>query len=99
MPNGACRLCMVEIEGERRSVASCCYSVYDGMKVNTITEKIVNYRKLTLQFIISDYPLDCMYVKKVGNAYLKNMRMNMALNKLNIMEKEPKGETEMDLLL
>ena len=31
LPNGACRLCIVEVKGEKRPVASCCYPVYDVM--------------------------------------------------------------------
>ncbi|MCS7180214.1 MAG: 2Fe-2S iron-sulfur cluster-binding protein, partial [bacterium] len=64
IPNGACRLCIVEVKGEKRPIISCAYPIYEGIKVYTNTEKIINYRKLTLQLLISDHPLDCMTCEK-----------------------------------
>ncbi|MCM8807313.1 MAG: formate dehydrogenase subunit alpha [Candidatus Omnitrophica bacterium] len=71
LPNGSCRLCIVEVEGEKRPVASCTYPVFEGMKVYTNTEKIINFRKLTLQLIVSDHPLDCMTCEKSGDCLLE----------------------------
>ena len=51
---GACRLCVVEIgEGERKKVvASCLYPIYEGLVVETETEKINNYRRIILNLLM-----------------------------------------------
>ncbi|MDW8056574.1 MAG: formate dehydrogenase subunit alpha [Elusimicrobiota bacterium] len=71
LPYGACRLCIVEVEGEKKPVASCCYPVYDGMKVFTNTKKIQELRKITLELLISDHPLDCIICEKSGECLLE----------------------------
>lgn len=50
---GACRICVVEIEGVRNLQTSCTYPVFDGMKVYTNTAKIREARKLNLELILS----------------------------------------------
>jgi formate dehydrogenase alpha subunit len=82
MPNGACRLCIVEVKGERRPVASCCFPVYDGMEIFTQTEKIRELRKLTLQLIISDHPLDCMTCEKSGECLLEKYAYEYGIKKV-----------------
>lgn len=83
IPNGACRLCLVEVEKERRPVASCAYRVYDGMKVYTDTEKLRDYRKITLQLIISDHPLDCMTCEKSGDCLLEKYAYQYGIKKID----------------
>ena len=51
---GSCRLCVVEIgEGERKKVvASCLYHIYEGLVVETETDKINNYRRIILNLLM-----------------------------------------------
>ncbi|MGC8976282.1 MAG: formate dehydrogenase subunit alpha [Candidatus Ratteibacteria bacterium] len=82
IPNGACRLCIVEVKGEKRPVASCTYPVYDGMEVFTDTEKIKNLRTITLQLILSDHPLDCMTCEKSGECLLEKYAYEYGIKKV-----------------
>jgi len=82
LPNGACRLCIVEVKGEKRPVASCCYPVYDGMEVFTSTQKIINLRKTILELIISDHPLDCMTCEKSGECLLEKYAYEYGIKKI-----------------
>ena len=50
-PYGACRMCMVEIEGQKRPVASCVYPVKEGLKVRTDTEKVRKIRKMIIELL------------------------------------------------
>jgi len=50
-PYGACRMCMVEIEGLKRPVASCVYPVKEGIRVQTNTEKIRKIRKMIIELL------------------------------------------------
>ena len=53
-PFGACRLCVVEIEGARNPVASCTTKATTGMVVTTATEPIEKYRKTLLEMVVSE---------------------------------------------
>jgi ferredoxin len=51
---GACRMCLVKIEGKRGLIPSCCTQIEDGMIVTTEDEEIENLRKSILQMIIAE---------------------------------------------
>ena len=53
-PDGNCRACMVEIEGERVLAPSCCRSAEDGMVVNTESERAVKSQRMVLELLSSD---------------------------------------------
>ena len=55
-PFGACRLCVVDIEGIRNPVASCTTKATPGMKVNTATDRVERHRKTLLEMIASENP-------------------------------------------
>lgn len=56
-PSGACRLCMVQIEGGRE-VAACSTPATEGMRVQTATPRIESQRKLILQLLADTHPAD-----------------------------------------
>jgi len=53
-PFGGCRLCVVEVEGERSPVASCTRAAEEGMVVRTRTEEIERHRKTLLEMVVSE---------------------------------------------
>jgi formate dehydrogenase major subunit len=55
-PDGNCRACMVEIEGERTLAASCCRKPTPGMAVQTASSRAVQARKLVMELLIADQP-------------------------------------------
>ena len=55
-PHGACRLCMVEVDGCSRPVASCSAHVSDGMVIHTDTAALRNLRKTNLSLLAAHYP-------------------------------------------
>ena len=72
-PVGACRLCLVEVEGMRGPVASCTTPVSDGMKVATNTERVLDARRFIVEMLVSCHPLDCMTCEKTGDCVLQNL--------------------------
>lgn len=69
---GACRMCVVEVEGMRALVASCCTPVRDGMVVHTDTERVHTARKINLNLLLANHPLDCLTCEKNGNCRLQD---------------------------
>ena len=55
-PDGNCRACVVEIEGERTLAPSCCRSATPGMKVQTNSERAVKSQKMVLEMLLADLP-------------------------------------------
>ena len=72
---GACRICMVEADEGRgaRLVASCVYPITEGMKVYTNTPKVIEYRKKTLQLILSDHDKKCLSCVRSGKCELQKL--------------------------
>src|SRR6202158_5050924 len=55
-PDGNCRVCMVEIEGERVLAASCIRTPTAGMKVRTQTERAKTARRMVMELLLTDQP-------------------------------------------
>lgn len=60
-PTGACRLCVVEVEGQRGLVPSCATPVREGMKVLTHSPRAVRARKTIVELLVANHPDDCLY--------------------------------------
>ncbi|MCD6575134.1 formate dehydrogenase subunit alpha [Candidatus Aerophobetes bacterium] len=79
-PLSSCRLCVVEVEGMEKLVTSCSYPVREGMKVKTDTERVRKARKLILELLISNHPLDCMTCEKSGNCLLEKYAYELGVS-------------------
>jgi NADH-quinone oxidoreductase subunit G len=77
-PVGACRQCIVEVEGQRKPVASCTTTVADGMVVKTqLTSPVAEKaQKGTLELLLINHPLDCPVCDKGGECPLQNQSMS-----------------------
>jgi NADH dehydrogenase/NADH:ubiquinone oxidoreductase subunit G len=67
---GACRLCVVEVEGSRTLVPSCATKVKDGMVIKTHTQRVTDSRKLSLQLLIANHP-SCLKCNRNGDCVLQ----------------------------
>ncbi|MBU0512233.1 MAG: (2Fe-2S)-binding protein [Chloroflexi bacterium] len=72
-PEGACRICLVEIEKQRNLQPACTFPVSDGLVVHTKTPRAIQARKFSLELLISDHPLDCMTCDSTGNCLLQDL--------------------------
>ncbi len=74
-PVGACRMCLVEIEGMPKLQAACTLTVADGMVVHTAatSEKAADGQSATLEFILVNHPLDCPVCDKGGECPLQDL--------------------------
>lgn len=72
-PHGACRLCIVEIEGMRRPVTSCTTPAEQGMVVTTGSVHLERLRRTTVELLLSDHPNDCMVCIRAGSCTLQEL--------------------------
>lgn len=68
---GSCRVCLVEIEGMSRPMASCTFPVYEGMVVHTSTPEIRDTRKTIVELLLDNHPEDCQTCERDGNCELQ----------------------------
>ena len=68
---GACRLCLVEIEGARALQAACVSTVGEGMVVKTNTDKLRSQRKLNLELLLSNHNRECTTCPRSKNCELQ----------------------------
>ena len=68
---GACRLCMVEIEGGGAPRAACATEAATGMVVRTESDVVVEMRRTLLDLLLSNHPLDCMICESAGACKLQ----------------------------
>ena len=84
---GACRMCIVEVEGARGFVTSCVMPVSEGMVVRTNTKAIREARKVTLELLLSNHVKECLTCVRSGNCELQTLA-----KKLNVQGIEFEGE-------
>jgi NADH dehydrogenase/NADH:ubiquinone oxidoreductase subunit G len=74
-PVGACRMCLVEVEGMPKLQAGCTLSAQDGMVVKTArtSEQAAEGQNATLEFILVNHPLDCPVCDKGGECPLQDL--------------------------
>jgi NADH-quinone oxidoreductase subunit G len=77
-PAGACRQCLVDVEGQRKPVASCTQPVADGMVVRTqLTSEVAKKaQEGIMEFLLINHPLDCPMCDKGGECPLQNQAMS-----------------------
>jgi NADH-quinone oxidoreductase subunit G len=69
----ACRMCLVEVEKMPKMMTACTLPVSEGMVVRTETEQVKQARKYTLEFLLTNHPLDCPVCDKGGECELQDM--------------------------
>ncbi|ABR31445.1 ferredoxin [Thermosipho melanesiensis] len=72
-PIGACRVCVVEIEGARTLQPACTTKITDGMKIKTNSDRVENAVKFNLSLIMANHPNDCMYCEADQRCELKKL--------------------------
>ncbi|MCH9697134.1 MAG: formate dehydrogenase subunit alpha [Gammaproteobacteria bacterium] len=92
-PDGNCRACVVEIEGERVLAPSCWRKPADGMKVTTNSERAVKSQKLVLELLASDMP------EQSQSPYRKDSELDFWTQKMNVGQPrfEQRLQTTQDL--
>src|SRR5215831_17973313 len=69
----ACRMCLVEVEKMPKLMTACTLPVSEGMVVRTETAQVAQARKYTLEFLLTNQPLDCPVCDKGGECELQDM--------------------------
>jgi len=96
-PVGACRMCLVEIEGIPKLQTSCSTPVKDGMVVHTQTPRVRAAQHAIVEFLLINHPLDCPVCDKGGECPLQDITFGWGLGRSRFIE--PKRHFEKPLAL
>ncbi|MEW5725191.1 MAG: 2Fe-2S iron-sulfur cluster-binding protein, partial [Thermodesulfobacteriota bacterium] len=83
-PYGGCRLCVVEVDGAPRLVASCVTPVRNGMEVVTSNERIIEARRTILEFLFSEKNHFCMFCAQSGDCELQDLAYEYQMDHLTV---------------
>lgn len=67
-PRANCRMCVVEVEGMRTLQPACATAVREGMRIQTMSPRVVASRKTTLELILADHAVDCHHCLRIGSS-------------------------------
>ncbi len=80
-PSGACRMCVVDVEGQRSLVPSCAFPVAAGMKVRTHSARAVDARKTLVELLLANHPDDCLYCSRSGSCELQALAQQLGVRR------------------
>jgi iron-only hydrogenase group A len=92
-PQGACRVCVVEVEGSKNLVASCAAPAANGMKVHTNTLAVREARRTVVELLLSEHNGDCKICDRSDDCELRNLATQLQINEI-----EYTGETTQQTL-
>jgi len=89
-PVGACRLCIVEVSGVGRLLPACTTPVQDGMSVTTNSEKLLQYRRIALEFLLSERNHQCAVCVSNTHCELQTMAQKLGVTSVRYTYAYPK---------
>ena len=87
-PVGACRMCLVEIEGIPKLQTSCSTPVREGMVVHTRTEQVKEAQSAVVEFLLVNHPLDCPVCDKGGECPLQDITQGWGPGKSRVIDEK-----------
>ena len=86
-PSGACRMCVVEVEGRESLVPACSFPIEVPLVIQTHSPRVLKARKTNVELLLSNHPDDCLYCERNGSCELQNLSED-----LNIRERRIPGK-------
>src|SRR5436190_2542857 len=85
-PVGACRMCLVEVEGIPKLQTACSTPVKDGMVIHTQTERVREAQQAVVEFLLVNHPLDCPVCDKGGECPLQDITFGWGAGRSRFIE-------------
>ena len=76
---GACRVCVVEVEGQRNPVAACSFPAAEGMRVTTSSPLLRRLRRDVVELILDNHPQDCQTCERNGTCELQSLAYELGV--------------------
>jgi NADH dehydrogenase/NADH:ubiquinone oxidoreductase subunit G len=76
-PIGACRLCIVEVEGSRTLVGSCHTPITEGMVIQTHSPRVIAARRILIELLLASHPDSCIICDKANTCELRKIAADL----------------------
>ncbi len=93
-PTGACRMCVVEVEGFDNLVPACSFRVQEWMKIKTHSARVLRARKTNVELLLSSHPDDCLYCERNGNCELQKLAEDLNVRNRKIQGKRASAKID-----
>jgi iron-only hydrogenase group A len=93
-PTGACRMCVVEVEGRDRLITACSQPVEEWMKIRTHSPRVITARKTIVELLLSNHPDDCLYCDRNLNCELQRLSEELDLRERRIRARKIKPKLD-----
>ena len=87
---GACRLCVVEIQSEKKPIPACNYPARDGLVIKTSTPQLERYRKQVIELLFAERNHFCMFCESSGDCELQKMAYRYQMDNVRFQSLFPK---------
>ena len=84
-PQGACRVCLVEVEGAKNLPASCATPASNGMKVFTNSKRVRNARKTVVELLLSEHDGDCQVCDRADDCELQELAREIGISEVRFV--------------
>ena len=91
---GACRLCLVEVEGQKKLLASCMTPVEEGMVVRTNTDHLQAHRKMIVELLMAERNHVCAVCVANGGCELQDLATGLGIDHVSLPYQFPKLEVD-----
>lgn len=80
-PTGACRICVVEVEGMPGLIPSCSFPITEGMKIQTHSPRVLLSRKTIVELLLANHPDDCLYCIRNNDCQLQELAADLGVRR------------------
>jgi len=94
LPSGACRMCVVEVDGFENLVPACSYPVVEWMKIQTHSPRVIKARKTIVELLLSNHPDDCLYCERSSNCELQRLAEDLYIRERRIPGKKSRKKID-----
>ncbi len=97
VPEGTCRMCLVDIEGIPKLELACSTQAREGMKISTKSERVIEARKGVLECLLAEHPIDCPICDKAGECKLQDYYEEYGLFESEFRETKEKRQKRIEI--
>jgi iron-only hydrogenase group A len=80
-PTGACRICVVEVEGMPGLIPSCSFPIAENMKIQTHSPRVLLSRKTIVELLLANHPDDCLYCIRNNDCQLQELAADLGVRR------------------
>ncbi len=93
-PMGACRVCLVEVEGSPTLTASCSTPVRKGMVIHTHSKRVREARKTVVELLLSEHEGDCQLCSRSNDCELRQLADELGIRTNRYIGEKPESQTD-----